>query len=546
MVQAQGLLASLGCLFPQTSPTTLALLLLGGFIWIFRRAQKRGSGIGELPLPVSHSTYIQCNILTFAKPGAEFLWGHERVVYSHEPGVSYRRWIRQLGLTFRIKAAFGARDVLVLSDRDGIHHILSKRIYDYPHSNVVRPRIARFLGKGLGWVEGASEHRRMKRIVAPSLTAENIRDMSSDIKDTLFKVIHDLESELKNSNEPHITANMLEWAGKMTLNAVGRVAFLLDLEGGKSEGATKILAAKAPHSRPATTFGGFLTLMLLRRFSFMNYLPIPALKAQASVREAINNGVMKEIVRRSHAMPIDGKDLLSRLLKADITPDELYAQISTFIISGHETTALTLAYSIYELSRHQDCQDKLRSELRDFYGEPTYDDLQTRLPYLDAVLKETLRLYPALPYMERTVVENDVIPLRQPVNSPEGHIMNSVHVKPGQTVIIPIIAIQRLDSVWKDPDTFRPERWLEQLPPSDDLPSGWSNLLAFSDGPRTCIGIRLAIYNYKTMISAMIQHFRFLDTGAQISLKISSAIQPWVIGKEDLGPHVPVYVEALE
>jgi hypothetical protein len=86
-----------------------------------------------------------------------------------------------------------------------------------------------------------------------------------------------------------------------------------------------------------------------------------------------------------------------------------------------------------------------------------------------------------------------------------------------QTVIIPIIAIQRLDSVWKDPDTFKPERWLGDLPSSEDLQYGWSNLLAFSDGPRACIGFRLgehfifcslldttangrssqAIYNYK-------------------------------------------------
>ena len=48
-----------------------------------------------------------------------------------------------------------------------------------------------------------------------------------------------------------------------------------------------------------------------------------------------------------------------------------------------------------------------------------------------------------------------------------------------------------MDSVWKDPDTFRPERWLDALPPSDVLCSGWSNTLAFSDGPRNCIGYRL-------------------------------------------------------
>lgn len=60
-----------------------------------------------------------------------------------------------------------------------------------------------------------------------------------------------------------------------------------------------------------------------------------------------------------------------------------------------------------------------------------------------------------------------------------------------QVVVIPCIAIHRMDSVWKDPDVFRPERWLVDLPPSDMLCAGWSNTLAFSDGPRNCIGYRL-------------------------------------------------------
>ena len=65
-----------------------------------------------------------------------------------------------------------------------------------------------------------------------------------------------------------------------------------------------------------------------------------------------------------------------------------------------------------------------------------------------------------------------------------------------QVVVIPCIAIHRMDSVWKDADAFRPERWLDPdaLPPSDALCAGWSNTLAFSDGPRNCIGYRLGAF----------------------------------------------------
>ena len=123
-------------------------------------------------------------------------------------------------------------------------------------------------------------------------------------------------------------------------------------------------------------------------------------------------------------------------------------------------------------------------------------------------LYDSLRLYPALPYMERTAVEGDVIPLRKPVQHIDGRVVTEIPVSPGQVasistvtyitplkrsqvVIIPIISIHRSDSIWPDPDTFRPERWLDKLPPNDELCSGWANGLAFSDGPRNCVGLRL-------------------------------------------------------
>lgn len=60
-----------------------------------------------------------------------------------------------------------------------------------------------------------------------------------------------------------------------------------------------------------------------------------------------------------------------------------------------------------------------------------------------------------------------------------------------------------MDAVWKDPDTFRPDRWFEELPSSDDLPSGWSHLLAFSDGPRSCIGMRLGEHCFCVVVYYM-------------------------------------------
>ncbi|EJF60511.1 cytochrome P450 [Dichomitus squalens LYAD-421 SS1] len=161
----------------------------------------------------------------------------------------------------------------------------------------------------------------------------------------------------------------------------------------------------------------------------------------------------------------------------------------------------TSLYPEFIISRHPEIQAKLHEELAAVKGEPTYDDFQARLPYLEAVLRETLRLYSGLPYIERVVTVPDSIPLGEPVKLSNGEVVSQIPVLPGQVVVILCIAIHRMDSVWEDPDVFRPERWLKDLPPSEKLCSGWAKTLAFSDGPRNCIGYRLAIFQYKVILT---------------------------------------------
>lgn len=123
-------------------------------------------------------------------------------------------------------------------------------------------------------------------------------------------------------------------------------------------------------------------------------------------------------------------------------------------------------------------------------------------------MSTSLRLYPPIPYVERVAAEDDVLPLRHPITTPNGTVITELPIRKGQvcnhfstsennrilmffmkTVQIPMVAINRLG--WLDGDRFRPDRWLEDMPPSYLLPTGWSHTLAFGDGPKSCAGIRL-------------------------------------------------------
>ncbi|EJF60506.1 hypothetical protein DICSQDRAFT_170950 [Dichomitus squalens LYAD-421 SS1] len=129
---------------------------------------------------------------------------------------AYRKWKSELGLTYRIKAAFGAGNILVLSDPVSIAYILQKKIYDYHHSRVVHPRVARLLGKGLGWVEGEAEHKRMRRLVSLSLSP-----MSSHVRVAALEVVDQFISHVQSGAEKPV--NILDWTSKATLNVIGRV-----------------------------------------------------------------------------------------------------------------------------------------------------------------------------------------------------------------------------------------------------------------------------------------------------------------------------------
>ncbi|KAK7055257.1 cytochrome P450 [Favolaschia claudopus] len=519
---------------------SLYLLLGATFVisaWALKLSSERksASSVSKLPVP----------------PGASFLFGHEKTVFYEQPGRAFRNWIEKCGLTYRIKAAFGAPDIVVLGDPMGIEYLTQKRIYDYHHSRVVRPRVGRFLGRGLGWVEGEDEHKRMKRLINPSLSAETLRTMAPDVRDAASRVLNDMSQVLEANNGAIKNVDVLHWTARAALNVVGRIAFLYDFEGGHGEDAENILHGRRRGVTPMARYTGFIFLMLLRRFPILNDLPIPAIQAQAIARLTIQNGVAREMIRRNKDF-VDkhSKDLLSALLIAysenRISLEELNEQISTFVMAGHEATTLTLGFTLWELAHNQEVQNRLREEIANWPGEPTYDDYVSGLPYLDAVLNETLRKYPGLAYMERVATKEDSIPLKEPITLTDGRVVNSVEVAPGQTILVPIIAIQRLDSVWTDGDTWRPERWLGDRNPTEKMWPGYANLLVFgSNGPRTCIGAKLAIFVYKIVLSGLVTRFRFEGTGEELALGIASSLQPWLKDKTEMGPQIPVHMYAL-
>jgi len=174
----------------------------------------------------------------------------------------------------------------------------------------------------------------------------------------------------------------------------------------------------------------------------------------------------------------------------------LRSQVATFLLAGHETTAAALAWVWYLLDRHPDKADKLRGELRaELAGRtPGLADVN-RLSYTRGVVLESLRLFPPVWVLPRTAIRADTV--------------CGFAVPPGTEVLISPYLIHRRPDFWSDPESFSPERFLEERL----QPQSSHAYLPFGAGPRACIGGHTATVGTVLAIASLAQRFRLTRSG---------------------------------
>lgn len=179
-------------------------------------------------------------------------------------------------------------------------------------------------------------------------------------------------------------------------------------------------------------------------------------------------------------------------------------QIMSVLIAGRDTTACTLSWALYELARHPEVVVKLRNELLDTVGPtrtPTYADLKN-MSYLKAIVNETLRLYPAVPFNVRRALKDTTLPHG---GGPDGN--QPIAVLEGTPVAYSTLLMQRradlyppVSDKFADPDVFSPERWAHWHPkPHEYIP--------FNAGPRICIGQQFALTEMTYVLCRLFQRY---------------------------------------
>jgi len=169
--------------------------------------------------------------------------------------------------------------------------------------------------------------------------------------------------------------------------------------------------------------------------------------------------------------------------------DEMTAQAFVFFLGGFDTVSTIMCFALYELAVNPDIQNKLRTKienvLKETYGKITYEVVKN-LKYLDAVVRETLRLYPLFSFLDRVCVKD----FEMPPATPDG---KSFTIKPGEYIWFPSYSVHRDSKYFPEPEKFNPDRFL-----NNDVDN--SIYIPFGIGPRICIANRFAVMEIKIIL----------------------------------------------
>lgn len=193
--------------------------------------------------------------------------------------------------------------------------------------------------------------------------------------------------------------------------------------------------------------------------------------------------------------------LIDTLLRTNVDGEPLSNQdiedeVNTFLFAGHDTTSHTLSFFLYNVGKYPEVQEKIFEEIIGvFGGVPENTELSTRklneLKYLEAVIKESMRMYATTPFIGRQILEETTI--------------GDLHLPADTNLSIFMFGMFRSEKIFKNAETFDPDRFITER--EDSMNINPFAFIPFSAGPRNCIGQKFALLEMKTIILKTITTF---------------------------------------
>lgn len=448
----------------------------------------------------------------------------------------------------------GGSHRVIVTNADVVRQILMANAGRDPRYLKKLDIIVSIVGWGLLSLEG-EDWQRHRRVVHPSFRPRFVKDsLERVVPDLVSRFI----SQWRRAEEGR-EIDVMEHFSTLALDVLGRVAFSHDFHAldSVSKWADGNVGADVDGLSPVTdrmvqALRALFTLntkkLVLNVFG-LSKLDWETQRTRKALNDAVDDIIQKvrskvettvnedaddtNSVNKSNAEEEDSSSstkkskyaptsLLGTLLDAkdsgtDKTNDakgvlndaELRDEVKTFIVAGHETTSTWCYWCTFALCKHPDVQQKVYDDIMKHAPIPVQSEESTshendatiplealeKMQYLDAFMKEVLRLYPPAGLVIRNTTRDETF--------------GNTLIPANTGIIIPILILHQDPRYWSRPDEFRPERWLDENGGPRYPASHKYAYLPFSAGPRNCIGQQFATTETKLIMAPIIRAFVF-------------------------------------
>lgn len=364
---------------------------------------------------------------------------------------------------------------------DYVKHVLQENNHNYPKKNRFNDMLKPLTGEGLLTSDG-DVWRRRRRMSQPSFHRERVAGFAKGMTDATQAMLERWTPFAEQGQGFDVGQEMQ----RITLSIVGRALFSADISGDTDEMGQAVTAIFRHFNHRFT-----------HPLSLPESVPTPRNRRFHKAIERLDS-VSYRLIAEHRQADTEYADLLSMLIAArdeetgeGLNDQQIRDEVGTFLGAGHETTAVTLSWVWYLLSKHPEVERKLHAEVDTVLEGriPTVADIP-QLSYAKMVIQETMRLYPPAWAMSRGIANDDEI--------------DGCTIPAGALMVLSPYVTHRHTEFWDNPEGFDPERFtperIAERPRYAYFP--------FGGGPRQCIGNEFALMEAQLIVAMVAQKYR--------------------------------------
>ncbi|KAK2743551.1 hypothetical protein FQN57_004849 [Myotisia sp. PD_48] len=417
-----------------------------------------------------------------------------------------------------------------------IAELLVHRAAHFQKPEPIRALLNSLTGGGIFSLEGDT-HRYLRKKSLPHFGFRAVKDLYPLMWNHALKFAESLENELVRqhggSNQGGPPSGKLEftrWSDNTTVDIIGTTLFgrefkaLDESKDSKFDKAVQLLNVVVV---PSVEMQLYLSLSVFFSMRLLKMIPWRMNQKFEETMTRLKKTCIELVEDKRTAIKEGGQhvDILSQMIESkDFSDTQISAELITYMLAGNDTTSITMSWACYLLAVDQVRQDTLRKEVREVLGPDVVfgEDIVSlldRLPYLNGVINETLRLYPSVPVTPRMAICDTTL--------------GGFHIPKGTDILVSAWATNRSPELWgPTADKFEPERWIsyengesgsQKLNPLGGSNSNY-DFLTFIHGPRSCIGQGFARAELRCLLAVISMQFEWALDGSQKEVVPKGAI----------------------